>query len=131
MFVSDNPEHLGCAGWFFFPKYVFTHFDDNSPQKCGLFCNSLDYKYFGLKNGKGCRCGHYAKRGEKTYSSTPEDCKIKCPGDQSKTCGGNLGAGRSDVYKFNIAYLPKDQVDVAKDNTDAKEEGKDTMAEQK
>ena len=93
-----------------------------------MFCNSLNYKYFGLKNGKACRCGYYAKRG---IRGTPEDCNIKCPGDQSETCGGNIGSGRSEVYKFNIAYLPKDQVDVAKDNTDAKEEGKDTMVELK
>ena len=54
----------------------------------------------------------------KCFPESPR-CLVACP------------AGEEQDPFNTCKCLPKDQVDVAKDNTDAKEEGKDTMAEQK
>ena len=130
MFVSDNPENLGCGGWYFVPNNIRYYFDDNSPSKCGLLCNFKGYKYFGLKNGKECRCGHSVER-VKTFPNN--HCNTRCPGDQSKTCGGSVGSDthnkRTEAYKFNIGFLPKDQVPNIKDQADGDKEGTGTKKE--
>ena len=107
LFLSDNPEHLGCAeGWSLGSQFVKT-FNDNSPDKCGTFCYSKGYQYFALKRGKRCRCGNSATASEIRPSG---ECNVKCPGNPSKTCGSmDAGIGRSDGYKIHTGFLPIDQ----------------------
>ena len=57
------------------------------PEKCGSKCRDAEFTYFGMQGWRGDECWcdkkltHYVKldKGE---------CKIKCPGDSPKICGG-------------------------------------------
>ena len=69
---------------------------DNSPESCGVLCNSKGYRYFGLQGATGewCYCGNSLEIETKKHES---DCHVKCPGDGSKKCGGIL---KMNLYKL-------------------------------
>ncbi|KAI9436641.1 WSC domain-containing protein [Lactarius indigo] len=55
-------------------------------ENCARFCDSGNYIYAGVEDGKDCHCGNITTVG--ATSAPPGDCNSPCVGDISETCGG-------------------------------------------
>jgi len=66
---------------------------DNTPSACIQLCRRKGFKYAGVQYAILCFCGNEAPPSDRIRSET--ECDIKCPGDDSKKCGGTW---RMNVY---------------------------------
>ena len=93
MAIVPGSAYLGC--YEDFPPGSMLRDDDNNfhdtntPAKCANFCK--DYKYFGVEYGFECYCGNVLHHNKKKDEG---DCKKKCSGDNSQTCGA--------FYRINV-----------------------------
>ena len=72
--------------------------NSNSPANCGEICKNAGFEYVAVQSEKECFCGNDVRQGTLTEDVKPEgDCNKKCPGDESKMCGGTW---RNSLYKW-------------------------------
>ncbi|XP_065220734.1 uncharacterized protein LOC135845823 [Planococcus citri] len=56
-----------------------------NPKRCQRVCNIYGFAYAGLERGVECRCGHNLP--SRLPVQDDSKCAMKCPGDETKTCG--------------------------------------------
>ena len=76
-----------------FPYFAASD-DRNTPEFCKDQCASYDFA--GLQNGKDCWCGDDLP--EISRKTSKSECNKDCPGDASKSCGGE---NRMQIYRVN------------------------------
>ena len=69
----------------------------NTIQNCIAFCSLNDFSYAGVENEDQCYCGKNAPTQDPISDS---ECDSKCPGDQTKICGGDFAI---NVYSVPAA----------------------------
>ena len=69
----------------------------NTIQNCISFCFLYDFSYAGVGNEDQCFCGKNPPTQDPISDS---ECNSKCPGDQTKICGGDLAI---NVYSVPAA----------------------------
>ncbi|KAK3392754.1 WSC domain-containing protein [Podospora didyma] len=72
--------------------------NDMTVAKCGTFCASSGYTFFGLEYYTECYCGYAVA--SNALPAPEADCKFPCAGNHDDTCGGDW---RLNVYEFGAA----------------------------
>ena len=53
-------------------------------------CFYRGYKFAALSRGRRCTCGNVAMMTADFVGDPTRDCKLKCVGDESQSCGGKV-----------------------------------------
>ena len=84
------------------PDNVYFDSSTNTHDKCFQHCRSHNQRYVAMQNGQDCWCGSNGVAYGK-YGQVPEaECDVPCPGEASKTCGGE---NRNSVFDLLGKYL--------------------------
>jgi len=73
---------------------MFGSTKQNDPEFCMEKCRMHGYAYSGVQYSSECFCGHTPPEDDKIVRD--KDCDRSCPGDSSKSCGGDW---RMNVYE--------------------------------
>ncbi|XP_066264115.1 kremen protein 2-like isoform X2 [Branchiostoma lanceolatum] len=71
-------------------------------QKCLTYCRSQSYRYAGVANRHGCRCGSQLQQDSASLRLPITDCTAPCGGDEFQFCGGPSGSQKMEVFEASI-----------------------------
>ncbi|XP_035660946.1 uncharacterized protein LOC118405549 [Branchiostoma floridae] len=71
-------------------------------QKCLKYCRAQSYRYAGVANRFGCRCGNQLQQDSASRRLPVNECTAPCGGDQFQFCGGPSTSQRVEVFEASI-----------------------------
>lgn len=77
---------------------AFNSNDAMTLESCGTYC--AGYTYFGVENGRECRCGNMLQAG--SVKTKKEDCNYPCAGNSTQKCGAH---NRLNLWKVKGSVL--------------------------
>ncbi|CAH1249501.1 KREMEN1 [Branchiostoma lanceolatum] len=83
------------------PGPSFSH-PNMTIQKCITYCRPQSYRYAGVANRFGCRCGNQTQQGFSSRGLSITDCIAPCGGDEFQFCGGPSSSQKMEVFETSV-----------------------------